>query len=76
MKGTYLLMALDLGVDKSPQDVRCERQVDVHQLSLLVQAVEREVITQLHCQNCILLLGSWGGGGETPGEHLRGLRKA
>ena len=49
-------MTLNLGVDESPQDVRCERKVDVDQLSLLVQAVEGEEVPQLHGQDRVLLL--------------------
>lgn len=41
-------MTLDLGVDKGPQNVRCERQIDVDKLCLLMQAIQREVIPQLH----------------------------
>jgi len=45
---TDLFVTLDLGVDKGPQNVRRERQIDVDKLCLLMQAVQREVIPQLH----------------------------
>lgn len=45
---THLFVTLDLGVDKGPQNVRCERQIDVDKLCLLMQAIQREVIPQLH----------------------------
>lgn len=45
---THLFVTLDLGVDKGPQNVRRERQIDVDKLCLLMQAIQREVIPQLH----------------------------
>lgn len=47
-QGTHLFVALDLGIDKGPQYVRCERQIDMDELCLLVQAIQREVIPKLH----------------------------
>lgn len=49
-------MTLNLGVDKGPQNVRCERQVDVDELCLLMQAVQGEVIPQLHGYDGVFLL--------------------
>lgn len=53
---THLFVTLNLGVDKGPQNVRCERQVDVDELCLLMQAVQREVIPQLHGYDRVFLL--------------------
>lgn len=44
----HLFVTLDLGVDKGSQNVRRERQIDVDKLCLLMQAIQREVIPQLH----------------------------
>lgn len=49
-------MTLNLGVDKGSQNVRCERQVDVDELGLLMQAIQREVIPQLHGYDRVFLL--------------------
>lgn len=57
-KGPHLLVPLDLGVDEGPQDVGGERQVRVHQLHLLVQAVQGEVVPELHRLDRVLLLQS------------------
>lgn len=53
---THLFVTLNLGVDKGPQNVRCERQVDVDELCLLMQAVQGEVIPQLHGYDRVFLL--------------------
>lgn len=53
---THLLVPLYLGVHKGPQDMRGERQVDVDKLRLLVQAVQGEVVSELHGLDHILLL--------------------
>lgn len=74
---THLLVPLDLRVDEGPEDVGGEGQVDMDQLRLLVQAVQREVVPKLHRLNRVLLLqrkrlpshlaqrtaGQWGRGG-------------
>lgn len=52
----HLLVPLDLGVHEGPQDVRGERQVDVDELRLLVQAVQGEVVSELHGLDHVLLL--------------------
>lgn len=52
----HLLVPLDLGVHEGPQDVRGERQVDVDELRLLVQAVEGEVVSEFHSLDHVLLL--------------------
>lgn len=49
-------MPLDLGVHEGPQDVRGERQVDVDELRLLVQAVQGEVVSEFHNLDHVLLL--------------------
>lgn len=36
--------------------MRCERQIDVDKLCLLMQAIQREVIAQLHGQDSVFLL--------------------
>lgn len=53
---THLFVTLNLGVDKGPQNVRCERQVDVDELCLLMQAIQGEVIPQLHGYDRVFLL--------------------
>lgn len=53
---THLFVTLNLGVDKGPQNVRCERQVDVNELCLLMQAIQGEVIPQLHGYDRVFLL--------------------
>lgn len=53
---THLFVTLNLGVDKGPQNVRCERQVDVDELRLLMQAIQGEVIPQLHGYDRVFLL--------------------
>lgn len=52
----HLLVPLDLGVHEGPQDVRGERQVDMDELRLLVQAVQGEVVSELHGLDHVLLL--------------------
>lgn len=52
----HLLVPLDLGVHEGPQDVRGERQVDMDELCLLVQAVQGEVVSELHGLDHVLLL--------------------
>lgn len=49
-------MSLDLGVNKSPQNVGCDWQVDEDELGLLMKAEEGEVVAQLHCLDGVLLL--------------------
>lgn len=49
-------MSLDLGVNKSPQNVGRDREVDEDELCLLVEAEQGEVVTQLHGLNGVLLL--------------------
>lgn len=53
---THLFVTLNLGVDKGSQNVRCERQVDVDELGLLMQAIQGEVIPQLHGYDRVFLL--------------------
>lgn len=53
---THLFVTLNLRVDKGPQNVRCERQVDVDELCLLMQAIQGEVIPQLHGYDRVFLL--------------------
>lgn len=52
----HLLVPLDLGVHEGPQDVRGERQVDMDKLSLLVQTVQGEVVSEFHSLDHVLLL--------------------
>lgn len=52
----HLFVALDLGVDKSPQDVGRDGKVDEDQLRLLMKAEEREVVSQLHRLDGVFLL--------------------
>lgn len=52
----HLFVTLNLGVDKGSQNVRCERQVDVDELGLLMQAIQGEVIPQLHGYDRVFLL--------------------
>jgi hypothetical protein len=52
----HLLVALDVRVDEGPEDVRGEGQVGVDQLRLLVQAVQGEVVPELHAVDHVLLL--------------------
>lgn len=49
-------MSLDLGVDKSPQNVGCDWKVDEDELGLLMKAEQGEVVPQLHCLDGVLLL--------------------
>ena len=49
-------MSLDLGVNKGPQNVGCDRKVDEDKLRLLMKAEQGEVVTQLHGLNGVLLL--------------------
>lgn len=49
-------MSLDLGVNESPQNVGCDGKVDEDQLRLLMEAEEREVVSQLHGLDGVLLL--------------------
>lgn len=59
----HLFVALDLGVDKSPQDVGCDGKVDEDQLRLLMEAEEREVVPQLHRLDGVFLLLATGNRG-------------
>lgn len=52
----HLFVSLDLGVDKSPQDVGRDGKIYEDQLRLLVEAEEREVVPQLHRLDGVLLL--------------------
>lgn len=52
----HLSVSLDLGVNKSPQNVGCDWQVDEDELGLLVKAEQGEVVAQLHCLDGVLLL--------------------
>lgn len=52
----HLCMSLDLGVNKSPQNVGCDWKVDEDELGLLMEAEQGEVVAQLHCLDGILLL--------------------
>lgn len=55
-KQPHLSVSLDLGVNKSPQNVGCDWKVDEDKLRLLMKAEQGEVVTQLHRQNGIFLL--------------------
>ena len=52
----HLSVSLDLGVNKSPEDVGCDGKVDEDELRLLVEAEQGEVVTQLHRLNGVFLL--------------------
>lgn len=52
----HLGVSLDLGVNKSPQNVGCDWKVDEDELGLLMKAEEGEVVAQLHCLDGVLLL--------------------
>lgn len=52
----HLSVSLDLGVHKSPKNVRRDREVGEDQLCLLMEAEQGEVVTQLHYLNSIFLL--------------------
>lgn len=52
----HLFVSLDLGVDKSPQDVGRDGKIDEDQLRLLMEAEEREVVPQLHRLDGVFLL--------------------
>lgn len=59
----HLFVSLDLGVDKSPQDVGRDGKVDEDQLRLLMEAEEREVVPQLHRLDGVFLLLATGNRG-------------
>lgn len=52
----HLFVSLDLGVDKSPQDVGRDGKIYEDQLRLLMEAEEREVVPQLHRLDGVFLL--------------------
>lgn len=49
-------MSLDLGVNKSPENVGCDWKVDEDKLGLLMKAEQGEVVSQLHGLNGVFLL--------------------
>lgn len=55
---SHLSVSLDLGVNKSPQNVGCDGKVDEDKLRLLMKAEQGEVVTQLHRLNGVFLLNN------------------
>lgn len=52
----HLFVSLDLGVDKSPEDVGRDGKIYEDQLRLLMEAEKREVVSQLHRLDGVFLL--------------------
>jgi hypothetical protein len=52
----YLSVNLSLSAYKAGQYLRDQRQVSEEELCLLVKTQQREVVPQLHGDDCILLL--------------------
>ena len=57
---SHLSVSLDLGVNKSPENVGCDWKVGEDKLCLLMKAEQGEVVAQLHGLNGVfLLLAEW-----------------
>lgn len=55
---SHLSVSLDLGVNKSPQNVGCDWKVDEDELCLLMKAEQGEVVPELHRLNGVFLLNN------------------